>query len=113
MVDYSIAAGAFPRRRPRRRESEDGRQEPALPDCPRCQADYPFAPLFDHHPRRCPSCRTEVIELATITVVYLIDPEAAPPIIRELLGYLDRFTEPEAERELTVLMNFLGVEPVV
>lgn len=86
---------------------------PAKVVCPRCQADFPFGPLFDHHPRQCPSCRTELIELATITVVYLIDPEAAPPIILELLEYLDRFTEPEAERELTVLMDFLGVEPVV
>lgn len=68
--------------------------------------------MFDHHPRQCPSCCAKLIELATITVVYLVDPESAPPIVSDLLAYLNQLPEHEAERELSILMSFLGVEPV-
>ncbi len=80
--------------------------------CPRCKCDFPFGPMFDHHPRQCPSCRAKLIELATISVVYLVDPDSAPPIVQELIAYLNQLTEPEAERDFSILLNFLGVEPV-
>ena len=81
--------------------------------CPRCGHGFPFGPSFDHHPRPCPFCKTKLIELATLTVVYLVDPDTAPRIVNELIKHLHTMTEPDAERELMILMRFLGVDPVI
>ena len=81
-----------------------------LPKCPRCNSNYPFGPLFDHHPRVCPSCKLPLIEWALTSVIYLIDFEQAPPIVKNLITYLGTLPEPEAEQELECLVNFLQKE---
>lgn len=82
-------------------------------NCPRCDHGFPFGPIFDHHPRQCASCKATLVELATVTVIYLVDPSAAPAIVKSLLKYLEPMTEPDAENELEVLMKFLGIEPAI
>jgi hypothetical protein len=53
------------------------------------------------------------VEWATLTVVYLIDPELAPSLVKAVIDHLNDLNEPEAEKELMTLMRYLGVEPVI
>lgn len=81
--------------------------------CPRCEAPYVAGPIFDHHDRVCNNCHTTLNEWNMISVVYLIDVENAPDIIKHIINYLQPFTEPDAFEELLSLFQFLHVEEIV
>ena len=81
--------------------------------CPRCDAPYVAGPLFDHDPRIYRNCKATLIEWFMISVVYLIDIERAPDIVKALVNYLRPLSEPDACDQLLSLLMFLNVEDIV
>ena len=80
--------------------------------CPRCKAAFPFGPFFDPAPRMCPSCKIKITEWELFEILYLIDYEQAPKIIKLLIDHFEGMYEYDAEAHLVLLLNFLGISNV-
>lgn len=81
--------------------------------CPRCNSPYGSGPLFDHDPRICYNCGITIIEWFMISVVYLIDIERAPEIVKTLVNYMQSLSESDAHDQLLSLLMFLDVDDIV
>jgi hypothetical protein len=81
--------------------------------CPRCGSRYVAGPLFDQDPRICHTCNATLIEWFMISVVYLIDIEQAPDIVKALVNYLQSLRTSEAFDQLLSLLMFFNVEDIV
>ena len=81
--------------------------------CPMCQAPFAASPMFDHHPRTCNECGTNLVEWNVSNYYYVIDADQAPAIVQVLLSHLAPLTEYEAAHELIALFRFLDVKPPI
>jgi hypothetical protein len=81
--------------------------------CPRCAFPYVAGPLFDHDPRIRQNCGITIIEWFLFSVVYVIDIERAPEIVKTLVNYMQPLIEPDAYDQLLSLLIFLDVDAVV
>ena len=80
------------------------------PYCPNCKALFIFGPIFDHDKRECLKCGIELREWNLSKGVYIINPAEAPELIKNIIDYLDKFTEYEACDHLLSLEEFFENE---
>jgi len=68
--------------------------------CPACGSPFPLDIAFDNAPRVCPSCKKPLVEWNFLSMVLIIDPEKAPPLVRMIVDFLAPMADYEAEETL-------------
>ncbi|MEI8378730.1 MAG: hypothetical protein WCJ09_01290 [Planctomycetota bacterium] len=76
--------------------------------CPACGSPFPIETAFDNAPRWCPTCKKQLVQWNFYSLVLTIDPEKAPPLIKniiEFIGPMPDFEADEAMKELYRLFD--------
>jgi hypothetical protein len=68
--------------------------------CPACDSRFPLDVAFDNAPRWCPSCKKRLIEWNFYSLVLIVDPETAPPLVKTIIEALSAMADFEAEEAL-------------
>jgi hypothetical protein len=75
--------------------------------CPACGAGFPIDIAFDNAPRWCVSCKKELMEWNFLRLILVIDPEAAPPLVKHIIDFIRPMADFEAEEAMTELFHLL------